>query len=241
MNATCMHDGPRCTIWAPFLGVTDRPHPLCPVPGPLPGPQSALLVPCASMCAPPPPRSRCALGVAAAEGGAPLCARSRCMAWCSRPGPVLSLMPLRCAHQPSVKAAKALNGCGRAAWQRLGRFPSNSFAARVKAVQSTPSTHPISSYLTPSHTSSPPQATSDAKFADYKPSFAFFFPGQGAQSVGMAKVGLALCWLFLRRGGRARPCRISREPAAEEAAAAGCLDVTDQSDPLPPPWRTMCV
>ncbi len=32
------------------------------------------------------------------------------------------------------------------------------------------------------------QATADDKFADYKPTTAFFFPGQGAQSVGMAKV-----------------------------------------------------
>lgn len=31
------------------------------------------------------------------------------------------------------------------------------------------------------------QAASDAKFAEYKPHTAFFFPGQGAQSVGMAK------------------------------------------------------
>ena len=31
------------------------------------------------------------------------------------------------------------------------------------------------------------QASSDTKFADYKPKVAFFFPGQGAQSVGMAK------------------------------------------------------
>ena len=29
-------------------------------------------------------------------------------------------------------------------------------------------------------------SASDAKFADYKPKVAFFFPGQGAQSVGMA-------------------------------------------------------
>ncbi|KAL3139643.1 hypothetical protein ABBQ38_003959 [Trebouxia sp. C0009 RCD-2024] len=31
------------------------------------------------------------------------------------------------------------------------------------------------------------QKTSDTKFADYQPHTAFFFPGQGAQSVGMAK------------------------------------------------------
>lgn len=31
------------------------------------------------------------------------------------------------------------------------------------------------------------QASADDKFADYKPTTAFFFPGQGAQSVGMAK------------------------------------------------------
>jgi [acyl-carrier-protein] S-malonyltransferase len=34
------------------------------------------------------------------------------------------------------------------------------------------------------------QASADDKFADYKPTTAFFFPGQGAQSVGMAKVRL---------------------------------------------------
>jgi hypothetical protein len=33
------------------------------------------------------------------------------------------------------------------------------------------------------------QVAADAKFADYKPKVAFFFPGQGAQSVGMCKVG----------------------------------------------------
>ena len=32
------------------------------------------------------------------------------------------------------------------------------------------------------------QKTSDTKFADYQPHVAFFFPGQGAQAVGMAKV-----------------------------------------------------
>jgi len=36
------------------------------------------------------------------------------------------------------------------------------------------------------------QASADDKFAAYKPTTAFFFPGQGAQSVGMAKVGTAL-------------------------------------------------
>uniref|UniRef100_A0A383VE93 Malonyl-CoA:ACP transacylase (MAT) domain-containing protein n=1 Tax=Tetradesmus obliquus TaxID=3088 RepID=A0A383VE93_TETOB len=37
------------------------------------------------------------------------------------------------------------------------------------------------------------QASADAKFADYKPTTAFFFPGQGAQSVGMAKDLIAEC------------------------------------------------
>ena len=32
-----------------------------------------------------------------------------------------------------------------------------------------------------------PQAASDTKFADYQPKVAFFFPGQGAQTVGMGK------------------------------------------------------
>eukprot|EP00879_Flechtneria_rotunda_P003738 GHRR01003976.1.p1 GENE.GHRR01003976.1~~GHRR01003976.1.p1 ORF type:complete len:351 (+),score=140.96 GHRR01003976.1:61-1113(+) len=32
-----------------------------------------------------------------------------------------------------------------------------------------------------------PQASASGNFADYKPTTAFFFPGQGAQSVGMAK------------------------------------------------------
>ena len=36
------------------------------------------------------------------------------------------------------------------------------------------------------------QKTSDTKFADYKPHVAFFFPGQGAQTVGMAKVNAGL-------------------------------------------------
>lgn len=31
------------------------------------------------------------------------------------------------------------------------------------------------------------QAAADAKFNDYKPKVAFFFPGQGAQTVGMCK------------------------------------------------------
>lgn len=38
-----------------------------------------------------------------------------------------------------------------------------------------------------------PQASADDKFADYKPTTAFFFPGQGAQSVGMAKDLVAEC------------------------------------------------
>lgn len=33
----------------------------------------------------------------------------------------------------------------------------------------------------------PVQNSADAKFAEYKPTVAAFFPGQGAQSVGMAK------------------------------------------------------
>lgn len=32
------------------------------------------------------------------------------------------------------------------------------------------------------------QATSDTQFAEYTPKTAFLFPGQGAQTVGMAKV-----------------------------------------------------
>lgn len=32
------------------------------------------------------------------------------------------------------------------------------------------------------------QSAGDKKFADYKPKTAFLFPGQGAQTVGMAKV-----------------------------------------------------
>ena len=32
------------------------------------------------------------------------------------------------------------------------------------------------------------QATSDTKFQSYNPKLAYFFPGQGAQTVGMAKV-----------------------------------------------------
>lgn len=31
-------------------------------------------------------------------------------------------------------------------------------------------------------------SSGDDKFAEYKPETAFFFPGQGAQSVGMGKV-----------------------------------------------------
>lgn len=31
------------------------------------------------------------------------------------------------------------------------------------------------------------QASADSKFDDYKPRVAFFFPGQGAQTVGMCK------------------------------------------------------
>jgi acyl transferase domain-containing protein len=48
------------------------------------------------------------------------------------------------------------------------------------------------------------QASADDKFADYKPTTAFFFPGQGAQSVGMAKVQLAEAptWLQACRGLR---------------------------------------
>ena len=35
------------------------------------------------------------------------------------------------------------------------------------------------------------QKASDTKLDDYQPVTAFFFPGQGAQTVGMAKVGIA--------------------------------------------------
>lgn len=34
------------------------------------------------------------------------------------------------------------------------------------------------------------QRSSDTKFAEYTPKLAYFFPGQGAQAVGMAKVEL---------------------------------------------------
>eukprot|EP00878_Enallax_costatus_P005660 GHUV01005936.1.p1 GENE.GHUV01005936.1~~GHUV01005936.1.p1 ORF type:complete len:315 (+),score=113.34 GHUV01005936.1:41-985(+) len=37
------------------------------------------------------------------------------------------------------------------------------------------------------------KAAADDRFADYKPTTAFFFPGQGAQSVGMAKELVAEC------------------------------------------------
>lgn len=48
-------------------------------------------------------------------------------------------------------------------------------ALQQQAPPLTPSSHPH------------PQANADAKFADYQPKVAFFFPGQGAQTVGMAK------------------------------------------------------
>jgi acyl transferase domain-containing protein len=41
------------------------------------------------------------------------------------------------------------------------------------------------------------QKTSDTKFADYKPHVAFFFPGQGAQTVGMAKVNCGLLFAMV--------------------------------------------
>ena len=37
------------------------------------------------------------------------------------------------------------------------------------------------------------QKASDTKLDDYRAVTAFFFPGQGAQTVGMAKVGAAIC------------------------------------------------
>lgn len=38
-------------------------------------------------------------------------------------------------------------------------------------------------------------SSADDKFADYQPSVAFLFPGQGAQAVGMAKVhGCQTAW-----------------------------------------------
>ena len=45
-----------------------------------------------------------------------------------------------------------------------------------------------------------PASAADAKFDDYKPKFGFFFPGQGAQSVGMAKVRVGAVWVGRMRG-----------------------------------------
>jgi hypothetical protein len=70
----------------------------------------------------------------------------------------------------------------------------------------------------------PAQAASDAKFKDYTPKFAFFFPGQGAQSVGMAKV---------RGGGRALGSRASRCRCGGSTATAGGVAAGTRGAPGP--------
>ena len=60
------------------------------------------------------------------------------------------------------------------------------------------------------------QKASDTKLDDYQPVTAFFFPGQGAQTVGMAKVGIATHaegWHILRRFG------VQHQPFMHAAAA----------------------
>jgi hypothetical protein len=63
-----------------------------------------------------------------------------------------------------------------------------------------------------------PQASADDKFADYKPTTAFFFPGQGAQSVGMAKVGEQWGHLW---GLGVENKNVGQQPSIVEARIAG--------------------
>lgn len=53
-------------------------------------------------------------------------------------------------------------------------------AAAVETVRVTSAPRTLSTH--------PPQTAADAKYANYTAKKAFLFPGQGAQSVGMAKV-----------------------------------------------------
>ncbi|KIY94113.1 hypothetical protein MNEG_13850 [Monoraphidium neglectum] len=69
------------------------------------------------------------------------------------------------------------------------------------------------------------QATADAKFADYKPTTAFLFPGQGAQSVGMAKSG--------RRGAPAPAAAPGMGSGTRCAAADGVAARRRRGRPLP--------
>lgn len=65
------------------------------------------------------------------------------------------------------------------------------------------------------------QKTSDAKFADYVPHTAFFFPGQGAQTIGMAKV--------LRDQTRSLPNFLSTFPSAHTHTEGDTLDVIEMT------------
>ena len=63
-----------------------------------------------------------------------------------------------------------------------------------------------------------PQKASDTKLDDYQAVTAFFFPGQGAQTVGMAKVGVATYAKEMHVLGRSG---VQHQPFLY-AASAGC-------------------
>ena len=69
----------------------------------------------------------------------------------------------------------------------------------------------------PSCTLHPPQTAADTKYVDYTAKKAFLFPGQGAQSVGMAKVCVFVCVQGINRIAIITPQELCAElPAAKE-------------------------
>ena len=134
-----------------------------------------------------------------------------------------SLRPIAAAAAEAVRAAACeippASRClvANEAAPRCYR-PIQPLGATFSAEEGAPCTTPILAHLT-CRPPPPPQPASDAKFSDYKPTTAFFFPGQGAQSVGMAKV----------RGGA------DRTAAAAAAAAASRLRAGRTLHPHPRP------
>ena len=66
------------------------------------------------------------------------------------------------------------------------------------------------------------QPATSNNFADYKPTVGFYFPGQGAQTVGMAKVrpaGSVLCVLASPKEASLQQCYLVQDVVGEVPAA----------------------